>query len=59
MDTGFLNRVSEVRFLPGARCDVSGHRGRMSRAIVDTLSPQGLVVAAGVQCEVTQELSLL
>jgi hypothetical protein len=30
----FLNRESQVRFLPGARCDVAGHRADMSRDIL-------------------------
>jgi hypothetical protein len=38
---------------------VSGHRGRMSRDIVDTLSLPRLVVAARIQAEVTEQLPVL
>jgi hypothetical protein len=38
---------------------VSGHRGRMSRDIVDTLSPLRLVVAVGIEGEVAKEFALL
>jgi hypothetical protein len=59
--SGFLNRVLQVRVLPGARCDVSGHRADMSRDIVPRSArcAVGLVVATRVQNQLTEQLSVL
>ena len=56
----FPNRVSQVRFLPRAQCDVSGHRADMSRDIVprSARSAVRLVVATRVQDQLTEQLSV-
>src|SRR5712691_10092949 len=47
-----------VQIPPLAPCDVSGHRGRMCRGIVDGSSSLGLVVPARVQREMPQKLTV-
>src|ERR1700733_9455770 len=51
--------MMRVRFPSAALCCVSGHAGRVSREMVDSLGLcEGLVVAGGVECELADELAL-
>jgi hypothetical protein len=59
LSNGFLNPVSQVRFLPGGHCDVSGHRAHLSRDIAPRPGPLALVIQARVQGQLPKEFPIL